>query len=225
MKSITALLPMKGHSERVPNKNLKQFAGRPLYHAILDTLLKVSAINKVLINSDSELIKKNLEDHYAEFGSKIIFVERPLNLQGDFVSMNKIIEYDINYSGDEYFLQTHSTNPLLKPQTIAEAIDFFFNSLNQFDSVFGATKHQTRFYTDTFQPVNHNPQELIRTQDLDPLFEENSNFYIFSKSSFANNKNQRIGKKPYIFPMNKYEAIDIDDPEDFQVAELLYRKI
>ena len=225
MPTITALVPMKGHSERVPNKNLKQFAGRPLYHAILDTLLKVSTIGKVLINSDSEEIRKDLNTRYAEYGKKIIYIERPLVLQGDYVSMNKIIEHDIKYSGDEFFLQTHSTNPLLKPETIDDAIRFFFDHMDKYDSVFAATRYQARFYTEKFQPVNHNPDELIRTQDLPPLFEENSNFYLFSAESFVKNNNRRIGKHPFIFPMNRYEAIDIDEAEDFRVAELLYRKI
>lgn len=225
MQSITALLPMKGHSERVPNKNLKWFARRPLYHAILDTLLKVSTIGKVLINSDSEEIKKDLNTHYAEYDKKIIYIERPLALQGDFVSMNKIIEHDIKYSGDEFFLQTHSTNPLLKPVTLADAIRFFFDHMDKYDSVFAATRYQARFYTEKFQPLNHNPDELIRTQDLPPLFEENSNFYLFTAKSFKENNNRRIGRNPFIFPMNRYEAIDIDETEDFHVAELLYKKI
>ena len=89
--------------------------------------------------------------------------------------------------------------------------------------MFGVTKVQTRFYDKDAKPINHNPQELLRTQDLEPLYEENSNFYIFSKESFKNSDNKRIGLKPKIFEVNKLEAVDIDEPEDFILAELLYK--
>ncbi|MCP4157733.1 MAG: acylneuraminate cytidylyltransferase family protein, partial [bacterium] len=72
-------------------------------------------------------------------------------------------------------------------------------------------------------PVNHNPAQLLRTQDLDPLYEENSNFYIFSRKSFFENNKNRIGKKPFLYEMKKTESVDIDRKEDFVMAEMLYR--
>ncbi len=143
-------------------------------------------------------------------------------IQGDFVSMNDIIAYDLSQLNGEYFLQTHSTNPLLRAETIDKAIEKYFEGLETFDSVFGVTKVQTRFYDKDAKPVNHNPEELLRTQDLEPLYEENSNFYIFSKDSFENSGQKRIGVKPQIFEVNKLEAVDIDEPEDFKLAELLH---
>jgi CMP-N-acetylneuraminic acid synthetase len=113
---------------------------------------------------------------------------------------------------------------LLRPETINKAIEAYFSDLNKFDSLFSVTRMQTRFYWSSGKSVNHNPQELLRTQDLPPIFEENSNFYIFSKTSFLNAGNNRIGLKPQMFEMDKLEAIDIDDPEDFELAEILYTK-
>jgi len=101
--------------------------------------------------------------------------------------MNVIIDYDLNQLEGEYLLQTHSTNPLLRAETIDKAIEKYFEGLEEFDSLFGVTKVQTRFYDKDANPINHNPEELLRTQDLEPLYEENSNFYIFSKESFENN--------------------------------------
>lgn len=137
--------------------------------------------------------------------------------------MNNIIDYDISQLEGEHFLQTHSTNPLLRSETINKAIEVYFNNLDKFDSVFGVTKVQTRFYDKNAKAINHNPNELLRTQDLEPMYEENSNFYIFSKESFKEANNKRIGLKPQIFEVNKLEAIDIDEPEDFIMAELLYK--
>ena len=217
---LVALLPMKGYSERVTNKNMKNFNGTPLYHAIMNSLLASKYIAYIVIDTDSEVIAKDAKKH---FGEKVLIINRPLEIQGSEVSMNLIINYDLAQLDSQHFLQTHSTNPLLKSDTIDQAIETYFSNLNLYDSVFGVTKVQTRFYNKDANAINHNPEELLRTQDLEPLYEENSNFYIFSKESFKNAGNKRIGIKPKIFEVNKLEAIDIDEPEDFILAELLYK--
>lgn len=217
---LMALLPMKGHSERVPNKNMRDFNDRPLYHAIMHTLLKSKYIEKVVINTDSEIIT---EDAKKNFGESVIIIDRPKEIQGGDVSMNVIINYDLSKVNGDHFLQTHSTNPLLRVETLDKAIETYFENLEKYDSLFSVTRVQTRFYDKNANPINHNPKELLRTQDLEPLYEENSNFYIFSKESFKNAGNRRIGLKPQIFEVNKLEAVDIDEPEDFILAEILYQ--
>jgi CMP-N-acetylneuraminic acid synthetase len=217
---LIALLPMKGHSERVPNKNIKIFGNKPLFHIIMQSLMASKLIGKVVINTDSNHIAEDAMQHFE----RVQIISRPEEIQGDFVSMNEIIAYDLSQLDGEHFLQTHSTNPLVRPETVDKAIEIYFNDLNRFDSLFSVTRMQTRLYWSNGKPVNHNPQELLRTQDLPPVFEENSNFYIFSKTSFLNAGKNRIGLKPQLFEMNKLEAIDINDPEDFEIAEILYTK-
>lgn len=216
---ITALLPMKAHSERVPNKNMKNFCGRPLYHVVLSTLLQSEYIDNLIINTDSDTIKEDARKNFEN----VVVIDRPKEIQGDFVSMNDIIAYDLKQAPGEHFLQTHSTNPLLQSSTIALAIESYFKNLNQFDSLFSVTRLQARLYWKDGSPVNHNPNELLRTQDLPPVYSENSNFYIFSKKSFADAGRSRIGRKPYMFEISKLEAVDIDDPEDWEMAEVLYK--
>lgn len=218
--TVNFLLPMKEHSERVPNKNLKFFNGKPLYHSVMQELLKSRFVNKVYINTDSEKIVSDAKKYFPE----VEIIWRPEELQGDFVSMNNIIEYDLSQIRGEFFLQTHSTNPLLKAETIDTAIEFFLNTEHQYDSVFSVTKWQTRFYWEDGKPVNHNPGELLRTQDLPPMFEENSNFYIFTKKSFGTTQ-KRIGKNPYMFPMSPIEAVDIDTEFNFKMAEYIYKTL
>jgi CMP-N-acetylneuraminic acid synthetase len=217
---LNALLPMKENSDRLPNKNIKLFAGKPLYHCIIKCLVKSEYIDKIVINTDSHHIAKDAQRHFES----IQIVNRPEEIQGDFVSMNEIIAYDLERLDGEHFLQTHSTNPLLRLETIDQAIEVYFNSLNKFDSVFSVTRMHTRLYSSDGKPVNHNPQQLLRTQDLPPVFEENSNFYIFSKTSFINAGKNRIGLKPQMFETNKLESIDINEHEDFELAEVLYIK-
>lgn len=218
---IVALLPMKGNSERVPNKNLKDFSGKPLYHRVMETLLNSNYIDTVVVNTDSEAIKGDLRKY---FDGKVVVINRPTEIIGDFVSMNKIIECDINTIDADFYLQTHSTNPLLKTESVNQAIEkmIAFNKNEEFDSIFSVTKLQTRLYNRDGLPFNHNPEELLRTQDLEPLYEENSNFYIFTKESFVNAGNKRIGVKPFMFEIDKIEAVDIDENQDFIIAESLY---
>jgi len=218
MNQIIALLPMKGHSERVPNKNMRDFCGKPLYHRILEVLLASKHISQVYIDTDSKQIA---DDTLSNF-NQVQIINRPKNLHGDFVPMNDIIAYDLTQIEGEHFLQTHSTNPLLTTSTINNAIEAYFNSLNRHDSLFSITRLQTRLYWQDGRPINHNPDELLRTQDLPPVCEENSNLYIFSKKSFQKHK-RRIGEKPYLFEMDKIESIDIDEETDFQIAEALYQ--
>ena len=221
MTKIVALLPMKGNSERVPNKNLKDFCGMPLYHAVLCTLLKSKFISQVIINTDSEDIKSDIKIHFKD---KVIIHDRPKEIQGDFVSMNKILENDISRCHADLYVQTHSTNPMLKTESLDKAIEFMLNrQIEEVDSIFSVTKIQTRLYDEHGNAVNHDPQNLLRTQDLAPFYEENSNFYIFTKDSFNSSSGKRIGIKPKMFEIDKLEAIDIDVPQDFIIAESLYK--
>ena len=186
---ICALMPMKSHSERVPNKNLKLFCGKPLYHSMMNQLLLAQTIDRIVVDTDSPDIKNDIKKNFED----IIIIDRPASIQGDFVSMNKIIAYDLSILEGKDFIQTHSTNPLLKAKTIDNAVKQYLTDIKKYDSLFSVTKLQTRLYDKNLIPVMHNPRKLIRTQDLEPLYEENSNFYIFSKSSFKNAKNERIG--------------------------------
>lgn len=221
--NVVALLPMKGNSERVPNKNMKIFAGAPLFYAVADTLVNCKYIDFIVINTDSDVIA---DDAVSRYGDKVRIVHRPENIRGDFVSMNDVIRCDLDNVDSNHFVQTHSTNPLLRSDTIDSAIEEYFSALERgFDSLFSVTRLQTRLYDIEGKPLNHNPNELRRTQDLEPIFEENSNFYIFSKDSFSKAGDKRIGLKPSLFEMNKLEAVDIDEPEDFILAELMYQNL
>ncbi len=220
-QKIIALLPMKGHSERVPLKNLRDFHGKPLYHAVLNTLLSSDKIDEIIINTDCENITRDIE---ANFKKRVTIRIRPEEIRGDFVSMNKIIEDDLHHSEGTIYLQTHSTNPLLEVNSINYALDRMLALKGERDSVFSVTKIQTRFYDQEGKALNHNPKDLIRTQDLPPIFEENSCFYIFTKDSFYRSNNQRIGENPLMFEIDKIEAIDIDTMEDFILAETIYKQ-
>jgi CMP-N-acetylneuraminic acid synthetase len=214
-----ALLPMKAHSARVSGKNFRDFAGKPLFRWILDTLLEVKEIDRIVINTDAReiLAEKGLVDT-----DRILIRDRKPEICGDFVSMNLVIADDLENVTADAYLMTHTTNPLLSAGTIRGALESYVASVTSgaHDSLFTVNKFQTRFYRADGSPVNHDPDNLIRTQDLEPWFEENSNLYIFSRESFAAT-NARIGKSPILFETPRGESADIDDQEGWDIAETL----
>jgi len=210
---------MKGHSERVPNKNMRNFAGAPLYHVVARTLSASDLVSEILINTDSEVIKADALKHFP----KVRIIDRPLKLCGDMTPMNDIIAFDMSQSEDLHFIQTHSTNPLLTVDSLNKAIRKYFESLSKYDSLFTVSRIQKRLYDDKGAPLNHDPAVMMRTQDIKPIYEENSCIFIFSKDSFENAGRNRVGLKPQLFELNGIEATDIDEPIDFLIAETLYK--
>lgn len=193
-RRLHALLPMKAHSERVPNKNRRALDGRPLYHHILDTLDSLDEIDRIVIDTDSD----DIASEASLLSTKVVIEVRPEHLRGDAVSMNRIIAHDIAVHPADLFVQTHATNPCLRARTIAAALAQLLDSVEH-DSLFSVSAHKARFYEASGRPLNHDPENLIPTQDLPTLFEENSCLYVFSAQSFAA-RERRIGLRPKLFP-------------------------
>jgi len=216
-KCIVALVPMKAHSERVPNKNIAIINGRPLYFWILNALSRSMYIKEIVVNTDSPIIAKGVLENF-----RVTIIDRPLALRGDMVGIQPLIEHDLSQTSGQYYLQTHSTNPLLTTKAIDESIEAYFQD-QSCDSLFSVTAIKKRFFWGDKSPINHDPSILLRTQDLEPIYEENSCIYIFSRDSNEKNKN-RLGSRPKMFELNPMEAVDIDVPDDFIWAEYLLVK-
>lgn len=210
---------MKANSERVKGKNFRLFNGKPLFRWILETLLAVEEIDEVIINTDARHI---LAENGLVDGPRLRIRDRRPEICGDFVSMNLVLADDVANVPADIYVMTHTTNPLLSIESVRGSIDLYKKAVAEGtgDSVFTVNKFQTRFYRADVSAINHDPDNLIRTQDLEPWFEENSNLYVFSKDSFAKT-NARIGKKPLMFEMGRTESVDIDDAESWQMAEAM----
>ena len=215
-QKIVALLPMKANSERVKGKNFREFNGKPLFRWTLDTLLAIKEIDQVIINTDAREI---LAENGLVETDRIVIRDRKKEICGDMVSMNLIIEDDVNNVNADIYLMTHTTNPLMTAITVGGALESFQTQKNSgdVDSLFTVDKIQTRFYREDCSAVNHDPDNLLRTQDLEPWFEENSNLYIFTKEAF-DKTNARIGENPMMYETSKFESIDIDTPDDWDFA-------
>jgi CMP-N-acetylneuraminic acid synthetase len=220
MPRIIALVPMRHHSQRVPGKNYRPLAGKPLYQHIIESLLAVPQIDGVLVDTDSGPVMEGLQRDFPQ----VRVVDRPADLRADTIPMNEILLYDTSLVKADFYLQTHSTNPLLRSQTISKSIRVFLADYPSYDSLFSVTRLQTRLYDHKGHALNHDPEILLQTQDLPPVYEENSCLYIFTRENLARRRN-RLGERPLMFEMDAAEAWDIDEELDFSIAEFLAQKI
>jgi CMP-N-acetylneuraminic acid synthetase len=211
---IAAIVPMRHFSRRVAGKNYRLLGDKPLYRYILDALLSVPSITEVVVDTDSELMMRDISQDVPN----VRVVVRPEHLRSEMQVMNEILLNTVTQVDADYYLQTHSTNPLLRPETIDRAIEMFMVGRETHDSLFSVTPLQTRLWTADGQPINHDPDNLIRTQDLDPVMEENSCIYIFRRDVLETRQN-RIGERPLVFVMDPSEALDIDTELDWLIAE------
>ena len=216
---LAALVPMRHHSQRVPGKNYRPLAGKPLFHHILETLLAVPEIETVMVDTDSEPVM----DGVRRLFPTVKLIPRPEHLRADDVPMNDILLHDTAQVQADLYLQTHSTNPLLKPATISRAIQSLLTDYPRHDSLFSVTRLQTRLYDKDGRAINHNPLELIQTQDLPPVYEENSCLYLFTRENLVR-KHHRIGDSPLMFEIPEDEAWDIDEELDFAICDFLMRR-
>jgi CMP-N-acetylneuraminic acid synthetase len=215
---ITAIVPMRHNSERVKGKNYRNFNGKPLFHYVTTSLLACPHIHQVVIDSDSPTIFEYAKEHFPQ----VILLERPEHLRDGAIPMNDVLLNIVNKVPSDFYVQTHSTNPLLTAETLDKAISLFLANYPIYDSLFSVTRLQTRLWDGLARAVNHNPNILLRTQDLPPIYEENSCFYVFNKDILTS-KHNRIGNRPYLYEMPKHEAIDIDEEVDFVLAEMAYK--
>jgi CMP-N-acetylneuraminic acid synthetase len=217
--TTVAFVPMRHTSERVRGKNYRPLGGRPLFHHIVGSLLSCPYIDDVVIDTDSETIAR---DAQAAFPT-VRIVERPQHLLGGDVPMNEILLNDIEQAPADLYVQSHSTNPLLRTSSITEALETFLGARDRYDSLFTVTPLQTRLWTADGQAINHDPEVLLRTQDLPPVMEENSCLYAFDGDTLRRRKN-RIGERPLLYPLTPEEAWDIDEESDWTVVEALYER-
>jgi len=219
MIPFAALVPMRHHSQRVPGKNYRPLAGKPLYQHIIETLLAVPEITKVVVDTDSEPVMDGLRRDFPQ----VIILPRPEHLRADTIPMNEILLYDTAQILAEFYLQTHSTNPLLRAATISRSIQVFQAEYPRHDSLFSVTRLQARLYDQNGNAMNHDPHILLQTQDLPPVYEENSCIYIFNRANLERRRN-RLGDRPLLFEIDADEAWDIDEELDFAITDFLMQQ-
>ena len=220
MKKIVALVPMRNHSQRVKGKNYRNLAGKPLYQHILSTLVVCPEITEIVVDTDSQVVMDGIKEHYPQI--KILI--RPEHLRAEETPMNEVLLHDTQLVEADFYLQTHSTSPLLTAKTISTAIQTMEGNYPAYDSLFSVTRRQARYWDELGRAINHNPAILLQTQDLPPVYEENSCLYIFTRETLELQRN-RIGLRPFMFEIDAAEAWDIDEEIDFMIVDLLMSQV
>jgi CMP-N-acetylneuraminic acid synthetase len=222
MNDLIALLIIKEHSERVPDKNFRMLGGRPLFMWIVDTLLGMPIIDRVIINTDAG-------DRLTSMGlpkdRRLVIQGRSPALCGDPVTANALVHEQLEHYPAKRYVMTHVTSPFLEAATIERALSAYDAAVadGSGDSLFGVTRHQARFYAQDGAPIGHEPSSLLPTQALAGLYEENSAIYVFSRESFLAS-GSRIGEHPILFETPKEQSLDIDDACDWWLAECIAEK-
>ena len=214
MKTV-ALIPIKLDSKRVPGKNIKPFYdGKPLMSFIQQACLDAENIDEVYIYcSDDAVIP------YVLPGVK--YLKRPGYLDGDTINANDFIREFMKSVEADIYVNAHTTSPFARPETLDDLVAKVAGG--EYDSAFCAETIRTFMWEDG-KPVNFDPDHFPRTQDLPLIYGETSIAYVFTRESFIKH-NRRLGTHPYIKEVGKIEAIDIDYPEDFEIANAIYKEI
>lgn len=212
---VVAIVPMKLNNRRLPQKNTKAFTnGKPLCHYILSTLLEVEGIDEVYVYCSNPDIKEFIPD-------EVKYLERSESLDQDTTKMNEVLQCFAEDVPADIYVMTHTTAPFISKESIEKGLEAVKSG--EFDSAFAAKKLQDFLWKDG-EPFNYQLNNIPRTQDLPLLYEETSGFYIY-RNKVMTTMSRRIGEKPYIVEVGEIESVDIDEAEDFMIADAIYNHI
>lgn len=214
MKTV-AIVPMKLNNCRLPQKNTKAFTnGKPLCYYILSTLLTVDGVDEIYVYCSNPDIQKFIPEG-------IKYLRRPESLDQDTTKMNEVLQYFAKEVSADVYVMTHTTAPFIKKESIEKGLRAVLSG--EYDSSFAAKKLQDFLWKDGV-PFNYQLNNIPRTQDLPVFYEETSGFYIYKKEVMIK-FNRRIGEKPFIVEVGEIESTDIDEAEDFIIADAIFNHI
>ena len=207
---IIAVMPIKLINERCPGKNIRLLGNKPLLQYELDSLIETNLCDNIFVFCSDDSILRFLPKGVA-------YLKRSSYLDLPTSNFNQIFAEFMNKVDSDIYVYAHATAPFVSVETIKRCIKAVVSG--EYDSAFCAIKLQDYLWTEK-GPLNFDASNLPRTQDLPVIFQETSGVYVFKKEVFLQ-YGRRVGIKPYICEVNSKEAIDIDEPEDFEFAELV----
>ena len=213
---IVAFVPIKYHSERLPNKNFLLIGNQPIYKYIFNTLLELSEI------IDEIYVYCSNPEIMEELPSNIKFLKRDIQLDSNqTLGIELYTDFCQRIDSDIYIL-AHATSPFLSSNSILDSLNLVLSENTNYDSALSVKKIQN-FVWYKNKPLNYNLQHIPRTQTIEPIFVETSGFYIFQKKHLLHDK-KRIGEHPFLMELNSTESIDIDNLEDYLLATTIYKQ-
>ena len=210
---IVCCVPIKLKNDRLPGKNTKEFYnGKPLIHFILESLLQITLLDEVYVYcSQDDIIKYLLPG--------VHYLKRPESLDTSLTTPQNIISSFMDQVDADIYMFSHATSPFVSVKHLEQCIKAVL--IDGFDSAFTAKKIQSLLWSELVQPMNFDPGNIPRTQELKPIYAEVSAAYVFTKSVFQNT-NRRIAGKSKIIEVTDIESIDIDYLDTFIMANAIY---
>ena len=208
-----AFIPIKANSERVPGKNFRVLNGKKLYEYICEHVKEANVFDDVYIDTNSA----EISDYAKENG--FIVIDRKPELARNTANGNDLLVYHCEQHPEyDYYFQMFATAPYLQPDSIRKCYEALLSS-EEYDSCFTALENHGFYWLDR-NPVNYRPGILPRSQDMTAVVEETTGMYGISRESLLKYR-CRIGRSPYIYFVNKFEAVDINTEEDLLIAEYI----
>lgn len=211
---VVSFIPIKLNNQRLPGKNTMMLNGRPTCDYIFNTISKVDTIDEKYVYCSNEAIESYIAP-YEEKGLR--FLKRDPYLDGFQIKGLEIIEQFVKDVNADIYVLTHVTQPFTKHESIANALEKVLSG--EYDSAFSVVALQDYLWMNG-KPFNYNPKDIVRTQDLEPVYMETGAFFIFRKEVFTE-LGQRIGQKPYLYEIDQFETVDIDTADDFKFAKVV----
>ncbi|MEN8126133.1 MAG: acylneuraminate cytidylyltransferase family protein [Bacteroidota bacterium] len=225
-KSIAVFLPTRKGSQRVKNKNTRIFGGKEggLLQLKLEQLIKIKSVDEVILSSNDE-ISLSIGKKFEKFDQRVRVIERPDKLALSSTDLVDLIKYVPSITDCNNILWTHVTSPFVDENDYENAIQLYFENMNNYDSLMSAKKFNNYLWSkEKNDLINRaNNKKWPQTQDLEDLYEIDSAIFISKRSNYLNN-NDRVGNKPNLYVMDGIKSFDIDWQEDFKLAELIYDK-
>lgn len=211
---VIAFATIKLNSQRVPHKNLQMIGDRPLCWHILDTALKVKGIDETIVYcSDPKVC-----DHIPQ---GVRFIKRDKWLDGDGIRAKDTYSAFIKEVDADVYIALCTTSPFTKRETIEAALNKVL--FEGYDSAMSVRREQTFAWYEG-KPINYDPKEVPRTQDMSPVYIETSAFFIFKKELWVNH-GRRVGFNPWLQEVDNIESIDIDTMDDLRFAQIIGKSV
>ena len=215
MVKTVAFVPIKTNNERLPGKNTKPFTnGKPLMAYILDTLKDVKNVDETYVYCSDESILQ-----YIPQGIK--FLKRDPYYDLSSTSFNEVLISFAELVDADVYVLTHATAPFMKAESIERSVDAIINGGH--DSATAVLELKEFLWKDG-KPFNYDVEHIPRTQDLEPIYTETCGLFVYTKDLILR-KRRRIGDNPFLVEVSKIEATDINEREDFLIADALYQML
>ena len=214
--SIVALIPLRGGSKSIPQKNIKLIAGKPLFAWVLEAAVNAKLIDNVYVSTDSKDIKTAVKN----MGLEVTVIDRPSKFATDEATTESVIKHFMSHISFDKIVTIQATSPLLTCDHLDDALEFFES--DKLDSMVSTVRVKRFFWTEGGVPLNYDPMKRPRRQDFSGVMMENGAFYV-TKRSILETIGCRLGGKIGVFEMPEKTLVEIDEPSDWEIVEQLLR--